>query len=94
MRPQRQDVQGERHLVRRMPRKNSAFSWGRFPMGDTGFASYRLFYRDSTGALHSSISDFSPGTTREHISEVVWAKRRELFVRAAALESQLKAIAA
>ncbi len=51
------------HLIRRAPRRHTGFSWGRFPMGDTGVISYRLFRRDHTGALHLALLDFR-GTDR------------------------------
>jgi hypothetical protein len=77
-RPQRQKPVTERHLVRRAPKKNGGFSWGRFPMGDTGIVSYRLFRRDENRALHTSIADFAAGTSRSAIAEVIACKRNEL----------------
>lgn len=41
-----------RHLTRRPPKKQGGFSWGRFPLGDTGIVSYRLFRRDYRGVVH------------------------------------------
>ena len=67
----------DRHLTRRGPQKNSGFSWGRFPM-QNGVVSYRLWRRDEHHALQFAITDFSPGTTRSRIAEVVNVKRNEL----------------
>jgi len=36
----------------RAPQRNGGFSWGRFPMSETGTVTYRLFRRDHKGALH------------------------------------------
>jgi hypothetical protein len=76
-RPQRHKPVAERHLVRRAPKKNGGFSWGWFPM-DNGVVSYRLWRRDEHNALQFAIADFSPGTTRQRIAEVVNVKRNEL----------------
>lgn len=48
----------------RAPQRNGGFSWGRFPMGETGTVTYRLFRRDHKGALHMSILNFYPARDR------------------------------
>ena len=40
-----------RSVRRKEPQKNPGFSWGRFPLGDTGVVAYRLFRRDAVVAL-------------------------------------------
>lgn len=54
-----------RLVARRSPKKLNGFSWGRFPVGDTGVVAYRLFRRDQRGALHTSILHFYPRERRE-----------------------------
>lgn len=53
-----------RHLTRRPPKKQHGFSWGRFPLGDTGLVSYRLFRRDHAGAVHMIPLVLVPGASR------------------------------
>lgn len=62
-----------RPVTRRAPTRNGGFSWGRFPVGDTGAVAYRLFRRDHRGALHTSILNFYP---RDHRCEVALALRQ------------------
>lgn len=67
-----------RHHERRPPTKNTGFSWGRFPMGDTGIVAYRLFRRDESGALHMLSTDFRQGIDRQEIARRLRVMRREL----------------
>jgi hypothetical protein len=53
-----------RAITRKSPAKSNGFSWGRFPMGDTGVVAYRLFRRDHRGALHTLSVDMRPGDAR------------------------------
>ncbi|WP_313211531.1 hypothetical protein [Stenotrophomonas sp.] len=62
-----------RPVTRRAPQRNGGFSWGRFPMDDTGAVAYRLFRRDHRGALHTSILNFYP---RDQRCEVALALRQ------------------
>lgn len=55
-------------MTRRAPTRNGGFSWGRFPMGDTGLVAYRLFRRDHRGALHTSILHFYPRDQRREVA--------------------------
>lgn len=50
-----------RHHTRRPPKTNGGFSWGRFPMGETGIVAYRLFRRDHRGSLHMQQVNVYPG---------------------------------
>lgn len=67
-----------RHLSRRPPHKCCGFSWGRFPLGDGGPISYRLFRRDQGGVLHMAMLDFSPATPRSAIARALRPKCRQL----------------
>ncbi len=60
-------------IIPRAPTRNGGFSWGRFPVGDTGVVAYRLFRRDHRGALHTSILHFYP---RDQRGEVALALRQ------------------
>ncbi len=40
-----------RSVSRKEPKKNPGFSWGRFPLGDTGVVAYRLFRRDQVDEI-------------------------------------------
>lgn len=57
-----------RPITRRAPTKNTGFSWGRFPMGDTGIVCYRLFRRDLTGAVHIEPLHFYPRDQRPAVA--------------------------
>ncbi|NWF33493.1 hypothetical protein HH110_10630 [Stenotrophomonas sp. SAM-B] len=57
-----------RFVARRSPKKLGGFSWGRFPVGDTGVVAYRLFRRDHRGALHTSILHFYPRDQRREVA--------------------------
>lgn len=57
-----------RNLTRRAPKRNGGFSWGRYPMGDTGVVAYRLFRRDLAGALHYEGLDFYPKDSRRDVA--------------------------
>lgn len=48
-------------MTRRAPKKQHGFSWGRFPMGETGIVCYRLFRRDHRGVVH--ITSWTRATT-------------------------------
>lgn len=64
-------------MSRRPPKKSSGFSWGRFPMGDTGVVSYRLFRRDLAGQLHIHLLDFR-GESRQQMARRLATARHEL----------------
>lgn len=53
-----------RPITRRAPKRNGGFSWGRFPMGDTGITAYGLFRRDLTGAVRIENLHFYPQDQR------------------------------
>jgi len=57
-----------RPVTRRAPKRNGGFSWGRYPMGDTGITAYRLFRRDHTGAIHIENLHFYPQDQRRDIA--------------------------
>lgn len=57
-----------RPVTRRAQKKNGGFSWGRFPMGDTGITAYRLFRRDLTGAVHIENLHFYPQDQRRAVA--------------------------
>lgn len=65
-------------MTRRPPQKSGGFSWGRFPMGDTGVVSYRLFRRDHRGALHFFMVDFRGDETRYEMACRLRAAKRRL----------------
>lgn len=65
-------------MTRRPPKKSAGFSWGRFPMGDTGVVSYCLFRRDNRGALHWHILDFKGDETRYEIARRLRTAKRRL----------------
>ncbi|WP_367346494.1 hypothetical protein [Stenotrophomonas bentonitica] len=67
-----------RPVQRRAPKRNGGFSWGRYPMGDTGVIAYRLFRRDLSGALHFEGLNFYPKDTREEIALAVRAACHQL----------------
>lgn len=76
------DLSAGEHHKRRAPRKNWAFSWGRFPSARGGLSAssieWRLFRRDHTGRLHFAYRGFPADTPREHIASVLLAARRQL----------------
>lgn len=57
-----------RLVTRRAPIRNGGFSWGRFPMGDTGIVAYRLFRRDQSGTVHFQGFTAQPYHTRAEIA--------------------------
>ena len=67
-----------RAITRKTPAKSNGFSWGRFPMGDTGVVAYRLFRRDHRGALHTRCIDLKPGDDRCAIAASLRRARRSL----------------
>lgn len=67
-----------RRVTRKEPKKNPGFSWGRFPMGDTGVVAYRLFRRDCRRALHTRCIDLRPGDSRSAIAASLRRARRTL----------------
>lgn len=67
-----------RSVSRKAPAKSHGFSWGRFPMGDTGVVAYRLFRRDHRGALHTRCIDLRPGDDRSAIAASLRRARRSL----------------
>lgn len=62
-----------RSAVRRSPKKLGGFSWGRFPVGDTGVVAYRLFRRDHAGALHFVALNFYRRDTRRDMATALRA---------------------
>lgn len=81
-------------MTRRAPAKNGGFSWGRFPMGDTGVVSYRLFRRDNRGALHWHILDFRGDETRFEMAQRLRAAKRRLRDRVDEIEPAAMGVAA
>lgn len=67
-----------RAITRKSPAKSNGFSWGRFPMGETGIVAYRLFRRDHRGALHTRCIDLRPGDSRCSIATSLRRARRSL----------------
>ena len=67
-----------RSVRRKEPKKNPGFSWGRFPLGDTGVVAYRLFRRDHRGALHTRCIDLKPSDDRCTIAASLRRARRAL----------------
>ena len=67
-----------RAITRKSPAKSDGFSWGRFPMGDTGVVAYRLFRRDCRGALHTLSVDMQGGDDRCAIAASLRRARRSL----------------
>jgi hypothetical protein len=65
-------------ITRKTPAKSDGFSWGRFPMGDTGVVAYRLFRRDCRGALHTLSVDMRAGDERSAIAASLRRARRSL----------------
>lgn len=66
-------------MTRRAPKKQHGFSWGRFPMGDTGIVCYRLFRRDIRGTLHMLVVDTRDGMDRIEIASRLRVGRRILL---------------
>lgn len=81
-------------MTRRPPRSNTGFSWGRFPLGDTGLVSYRLFRRDWRGSLHMQVLDFRPGMPRPSIAAALWHARRVLRDRVDEIDLAAMGVAA
>lgn len=75
-----------RQTTRRPPKKNGGFSWGRFPMGDTGITAYRLFRRDHTGTIHTQILNFYPQDKRRDIALALRDARHRLRDRVDAID--------
>jgi len=65
-----------RHLVRRTPRAQGGFSWGR--VLSSGKVGYRLFRRDHTGALHMFICVFRETDSRASVAGTLRRARRSL----------------
>ena len=57
-----------RPMTRRAPTKTTGFTWGRFPMGNTGIVCYRLFRRDLAGAVHIEAMHFFPRDQRAAVA--------------------------
>lgn len=64
-------------MTRRAPKKQSGFSWGRFPLGE-GIVAYRLFRRDYRGSLHMLAVDFRDGMSRAEVARRLRMARRAL----------------
>lgn len=62
-----------RHAIRRAPKRNGGFSWGRFPTTDGDFITWRLFRRDMGGRVHIKILTFTAKDTRSLIASRVRA---------------------
>ena len=75
-----------RHHSRRAPRKNTGFSWGRFPL--RGCTDYRLFRRDYTGALHVESRTFNMSEPPAHIARALRLAKRQLRDRVDTIDLQ------
>lgn len=75
-----------RPVTRRAPKRNGGFSWGRFPMGDTGIVCYRLFRRDLTGAIHIENLHFYPQDQRRDVALALRDARHRLRDRVDAID--------
>ena len=83
-----------RAITRKAPSKSNGFSWGRFPMGDTGIVSYRLFRRDHHGAVHWHILDFKGDETRYEMAQRLKAAKRRLRDRVDEIDLAAMGVAA
>ncbi|OEZ02280.1 MULTISPECIES: hypothetical protein [Stenotrophomonas] len=83
-----------RPFVRRAPKRNGGFSWGRYPMGDTGVIAYRLFRRDLGGALHFEGLNFYSQDSRSDVAIALRAACHRLRDRVDALDLASLGVAA
>jgi hypothetical protein len=83
-----------RPLTRKSPTKSEGFSWGRFPMGDTGVVSYRLFRRDHRGSLHMRRLDFNRTHTRADIARALKRARKALRDKVDEIDLEAMGVAA
>lgn len=83
-----------RSFRRKEPKKNPGFSWGRFPLGDTGVVAYRLFRRDNRGALHWHILDFKGDETRYEMARRLRSAKRRLRDRVDEIDLAAMGVAA
>lgn len=81
-----------RHHSRRAPRKNTDFSWGRFPL--RGCTDYRLFRRDHTGSLYVESRTFNMSEPVVHIARVLRKAKRELRDRVDTIDLLVMGVAA
>lgn len=65
-------------MTRRSPKKQHGFSWGRFPMGESGIVAYRLFRRDIRGVVHMLAVDFRAGMARAELARRLRVARHAL----------------
>jgi len=83
-----------RPIPRRAPKRNGGFSWGRYPMGDSGVIAYRLFRRDLTGAVHFEGLDFYPQDKRRDVALALRAACHRLRDRVDELDLRALGVAA
>lgn len=81
-------------MTRRAPKKQHGFSWGRFPMGETGIVCYRLFRRDHAGSLHMHVVDARDGMSRAEIARRLRVGRRILRDQVDEIDLQAMGVAA
>lgn len=68
-------------LPRRTPRRRDGFTWGRAPglvKVDAGATIYRLFLRDSTGALFTDTRTFDASATRASVASHLRGMRAQI----------------
>lgn len=83
-----------RPITRKSPTKSEGFSWGRFPMGDTGVVSYRLFRRDHRGSLHMLCLDFKLTDSRAVIALALKRARKSLRDKVDEIDLEAMGVAA
>ena len=81
-------------MTRRAPKKQHGFSWGRFPMGETGIVCYRLFRRDHRGVVHMLAVDFRAGMARAELARRLRIARRALRDQVDEIDLQAMGVAA
>lgn len=81
-------------MTRRAPKKSDGFSWGRFPMGDTGIVAYRLFRRDHRGVVHMLVVDARDGMSRAELACRLRTGRRLLRDHVDEIDLQAMGVAA
>lgn len=83
-----------RPVVRRAPKRNGGFSWGRYPMGHSGVITYRLFRRDLAGALHFEGLNFLTKDSRRDVAIALRAACHRLRDRVDAIDLTALGVAA
>ena len=81
-------------MTRRAPKKQHGFSWGRFPMGDTGIVCYRLFRRDHRGVVHMHVVDARDDMSRAEVARRLQVGRRLLRDQVDEIDLQAMGVAA